>query len=94
MNILRTIIFLGCTFLFLCSHGFAAELYGQILYRDGRPAREVTITIDGRSARSDRSGFYSIDLEPGKYTIRVGSYEKRIFHSNSGTRVDFRISRN
>jgi hypothetical protein len=94
VNILRIIIFLGSAFLFLVSNGFAAELFGQILYRDGRPAREVNVSINGGSARTDRSGFYSINLDPGQYSIRVAGQEKRIFHSRAGTRVDFRISRN
>lgn len=95
MNIFRIILILLCFFFWLSPNAFSAELYGQVVYRDGRPARNVELFISGREEpiRTDRSGFYSIELERGVYTLSIGENRKEIFLSPKGTRVDFRIDR-
>jgi hypothetical protein len=93
MNRLRMILLsLVCLFWF-CTSTIAAELRGQVLYDDGRPAPNVEVLIDGEKTKTDGSGFFSIDLNPGKYTIRVGKRKTTVFLSKDGTNVNIKISR-
>lgn len=94
MNISRIVLLSLFLYFFLCSSAFSAELHGQVIYKDGRPAEYVEILInDEVKSRSDNSGFYSVDLDKGVYTIRVQGVAKKIFLSPKGARVDFRINR-
>ena len=97
----RVILLLLFSFLLLDHNASAvdAELYGQVLYRYGGPASYVDVVFEKEKSpidkiKTDRSGFYSIKLPPGEYTLKVeGGKGKMIFLSPRGTRVDFRISK-
>lgn len=102
MKSFRIILLLLFSFLLLDQNASAtnAELYGQVLYRNGGPVSYVEVIIvkgekesDSTSTTTDRSGFYSKELKPGEYTLKVKGKEKKIFLSPRGTRVDFKISK-
>lgn len=102
MKNFRIILLLLFSFLLLDQNASAtnAELYGQVLYRNGWPVSYVEVIIvkgekesDSTSTTTDRSGFYSKELKTGEYTLKVKGKEKKIFLSPSGTRVDFKISK-
>ena len=94
MNIFRIVLLFLFLSFFLCSSAFSAELYGQVIYKDGRPAGYVEILInDEVKSRTDNSGFYSVDLDKGVYNVSVQGISKRIFLPRKGARVDFRINR-
>src|SRR5262249_25461535 len=76
-------------------HGAPNEtaLAGRVLRLDGRPLADVTLTLEGRSARSDRSGRFLLPLDgvgSGEHTLAIdartanrpgrtyGFYEARI----------------
>lgn len=102
MKSFRIILLLLFSFLLLDQNASAtnAELYGQVLYRNGGPVSYVEVIIvkgekesDSTSTTTNRSGFYSKELKPGEYTLKVKGKEKKIFLSPRGTRVDFKISK-
>ena len=102
MKSFRIILLLLFFFLLLDQNASAtnAELYGQVLYRNGGPVSSVEVIIikgeeesNSTSTTTDRSGFYSKELKPGEYTLKVKGKEKKIFLSPRGTRVDFKISK-
>ncbi len=96
------LVFLLLSFALLCQNLFAqdlAELYGQILYRDGKPARQVSITIfEGKQevaqTETNSSGFFSVELRPGEYLLKVNGKDKDVFLSPRGTSIILRIGRN
>jgi len=95
MSVFRIILLFFIFFAFMCSGALvAAELYGQVVYKDGRPAGDVEISVNGEvKGRTDSSGFYSIDMDKGVYTVSVRGISKRIFLPRKGARIDFRINR-
>ncbi len=94
MNIFRVVLFFLFLSFFMYSNVFSAELYGQVVYKDGRPAGYVEILVNDKvKSRTDSSGFYSVDLEKGVYNVSVQGISKRIFLPRKGARVDFRINR-
>ncbi|MDL1983254.1 MAG: carboxypeptidase regulatory-like domain-containing protein [Deltaproteobacteria bacterium] len=106
MKSFRIILLLLFSFLLLDQNASAAnaELYGQVLYRNGGPVSYVEVIIvkgekesdsTSTSTTTNRSGFYSKELKPGEYTLKVKGKEKekKIFLSPRGTRVDFKISK-
>jgi len=97
MKSFRIILLLLFSFLLLDHNASAvgAELYGQILYSDGWPASNVDVVFEKNKdpIKTDRFGFYSKDLDPKEYNLKVKGKEKRIFLSPRGTRVDFRITK-
>ena len=70
----------------------AAELSGMV-YRDGRPAANLTITVEGGNAeaRTDGRGEYKLDLPPGSYILVIRGQRIPVTVSSGGTRQDIRL---
>lgn len=50
----------------------AAEIYGQITYRDGKPVADKPISLASRPVgNTDASGSYRLSLPPGQYTLII-----------------------
>jgi hypothetical protein len=70
----------------------AAELSGTV-YRGGRPAANLSITVEGGNveARTDGRGEYKLDLPPGNYVLVIRGQRIPITVSSGGTRQDIRL---
>jgi hypothetical protein len=72
-----------------------SKMYGQIFHQNGRPAANVTITVDddaAHQAETNAAGVYSIRVAPGSHAVRIGStvFKVHIFDKPRNRR-DFRI---
>ncbi len=63
VTILMAILLLPCSVL-------ASELYGTIWYK-GKPLQNAEITIRDEKIRTNNLGYYSVRLDPGKYTLVI-----------------------
>ena len=70
----------------------AAELSGKV-YRDGRPAANLSITVEGGNveARTDGRGEYKLDLPPGNYVLVIRGQRIPVTVSSGGARQDIRL---
>ncbi len=70
----------------------AAELSGTV-YRSGRPAANLSITVEGGNveARTDGRGEYRLDLPPGNYILIIRGQRIPVTVSSGGTRQDIRL---
>jgi len=52
---------------------FGGELFGKVTDRDGKPAANIQIAVEGRTAtaKTSNSGEYTIDLPRGAYTLII-----------------------
>ncbi len=48
----------------------ASELYGKISYK-GAPLKNADITVQDKKIKTNDIGFYSVDLNPGSYTLDI-----------------------
>jgi hypothetical protein len=70
----------------------AADLSGTV-YRGGRPAANLSITVEGGNveARTDGRGGYRLDLPPGSYILVIRGQRIPVTVSSGGTRQDIRL---
>ena len=54
----------------LSSPAWAAELFGKISYK-GKPLKNAEISVKDKQIRTNEIGYYSIDLDPGSYTLAI-----------------------
>lgn len=48
----------------------ASELYGKISYK-GTPLKGAEISVQDKKIKTNDIGFYSVDLNPGSYTLEI-----------------------
>lgn len=70
----------------------AAELSGKV-YRSGRPAANLSITVEGGNieTRTNGTGDYRLDLPPGKYVLVIRGQRFSVTVSSERTRQDIRL---
>jgi hypothetical protein len=49
---------------------WASELFGKISYK-GTPLKNAEITVKDKKIRTNESGYYSVDLDPGSYRLSI-----------------------
>jgi hypothetical protein len=49
---------------------WASELFGKISYR-GNPLKNAEITVKDKKIKTNEIGYYSVDLDPGSYTLSI-----------------------
>lgn len=49
---------------------WASELFGTISYK-GKPLKNAEITVKDQKTTTNEIGYYSVDLEPGAYTLTI-----------------------
>lgn len=83
-------------FLIISGHAYAQKLEGTVLDENGQPMPFATILIKGTpiGTTTNKNGFFSIDLSPGKYTVDcrfVGytSQEKKVSIQNATVKIHF-----
>ena len=65
-------VFLAVTHLIHPSLLDASELFGKISYK-GAPLKNAELTVTGnpQKTKTNDIGFYSVDLNPGSYTLEI-----------------------
>lgn len=48
----------------------ASELFGKISYKGG-PLKGADVTLQDKTAKTNDLGFYSINIDPGSYILKV-----------------------
>lgn len=61
-------LFVGLTV--IPSVTWGAELFGKISYK-GQPLKNAEITVKDKKTSTSAIGFYSVDLDPGSYTLSI-----------------------
>ncbi len=49
---------------------WASELFGKISYK-GKPLKNAEITVKDKTIRTNEIGYYSVELDPGSYTLAI-----------------------
>ena len=67
----KTILYFSLALLtFIPLSARASELFGKISYK-GAPLKNADITVQDKKIKTNDIGFYSIDLNPGSYTLEI-----------------------
>ncbi|HKY63099.1 MAG TPA: hypothetical protein VJR29_06750 [bacterium] len=48
----------------------ASEIFGKISYK-GAPLKNADVAIQDKTAKTNDLGFYSINIDPGSYVLKV-----------------------
>ncbi len=76
---------------------YAVVLHGQVLRRNMTPVGNAEILVkkkggDGvKKTKTNSSGVYSIDLDPGAYTLEVNGKSFKVRISNKKKRKDLKL---
>ena len=74
------------------SESWASQLYGVVLFPDGKPAANESIQVQGGPrAITDSSGGYLLDLPPGKYSLQVKNKKFEVEVLPQDTRNDLHL---
>ncbi|HEX5034583.1 MAG TPA: hypothetical protein VFW62_08895, partial [bacterium] len=55
---------------FGASSASASEIFGKISYKGG-PLKNADVAIQDKAAKTNDLGFYSINIDPGSYVLKV-----------------------
>jgi hypothetical protein len=49
---------------------WGSELFGTVWYK-GKPLANTELAIEGKKIQTNAKGYYSVDLQPGSYTLQI-----------------------